>query len=63
MARIREIRPGELPSELRDIHVRHAGQYGPFGNQVAAFAHVPAALRDLMPMRMALRDEGRVPRR
>lgn len=63
MARVPEIHPDELPSDLRHIYVRYASEYGPFANQVAAFAHVPAALRHLMPMLMELRDEGRVPRR
>lgn len=62
MARVRDILPSELPSELAEIFERYA-DYGPFANQAALFAHVPPALRHLMPMLMELRSEGRVPRR
>lgn len=63
MARVRDVRPEELPFELQDIFVRFASDYGPFANQAAVFAHVPPALRHLMPMLMELRAEGRVARR
>lgn len=63
MARVSERAPGELPEALGEIQRRFATEYGPFANQAAVFAHVPAALRHLMPMLMELREEGRVPRR
>lgn len=63
MARVRDIRPEELPPELAAIYRKYAAEYGPFGNQVAAFAHVPEALRHLMPMLMELRAAGRVKRK
>lgn len=63
MARVRALRPDELSPELSEIYLRYATDYGPFGNQAAVFAHVPAALRHLMTMLMELRAEGRVPRR
>ena len=55
MARVRDIAASELPPELAAIYEQFAGSYGPFSNQVAVFAHVPAALRHLMPMLMELR--------
>jgi uncharacterized peroxidase-related enzyme len=55
MARVRSIEPQELPAELADIYREFAGSYGPFVNQVAVFAHVPAALRHLMPLLIELR--------
>ena len=55
MARVRNISADELPPDLAAIHREFAASYGPFANQVAVFAHVPAALRHLMPMLMELR--------
>ncbi|MCX7368114.1 MAG: carboxymuconolactone decarboxylase family protein, partial [Alphaproteobacteria bacterium] len=63
MARVREVSPEELTPELRDIWHRYVTGYGPFEEQLAVFAHVPAALRHLMPMLMELRAAGTLPRR
>jgi len=63
MARVSEIKGEALPPDLKDIFERFTKDYGPFANQAAVFAHVPAALRHLMPMLMELRGEGKVPRR
>ena len=63
MARVRGIAPAELPPDLADIYERFAGGYGPFRNQVAVFAHVPAALRHLMSMLMELREAATLPKR
>lgn len=56
MARVRDIAARELPADLAGIYEEFAGAYGPFRNQVAVFAHVPAALRHLMPLLMELRE-------
>ncbi len=63
MARVRSIPPEELPPEEAAIYRKFAGEYGPFANQVAVLAHVPAALRHLMPMLMELRDAKTLPKR
>jgi uncharacterized peroxidase-related enzyme len=63
MARVRNIEPAELPGELGDIYREFAGSYGPFRNQVAVFAHVPAALRHLMPLLLELRAAKTLPKR
>src|SRR5712691_1580325 len=63
MARVRNIDPGELPAELAAIYREFAGAYGPFRNQVAVIAHVPAALGHLMPLLMELRVAKTLPRR
>src|SRR5579862_3004357 len=63
MARVRDIAASELSPELAAIYERFAGSYGPFRNQVAVFAHVPAALRHLMAMLMELRDAKTLPKR
>jgi uncharacterized peroxidase-related enzyme len=63
MARVRSIPSAELPPDLAAIYERFAGSYGPFRNQVAVFAHVPAALRHLMAMLMELREAATLPKR
>ena len=63
MARVRSIPPEELPPTEAAIYQNFAGEYGPFANQVAVLAHVPAALRHLMPMLMELRDAKTLPKR
>jgi uncharacterized peroxidase-related enzyme len=63
MARVRSIEPEELPAQLGAIYREFAGNYGPFRNQVAVFAHVPAALRHLMAMLLELRAAETLPKR
>jgi AhpD family alkylhydroperoxidase len=63
MARVRDIPSSELPPDLATIYERFAGFYGPFRNQVAVFAHVPAALRHLMSMLIELREAATLPKR
>jgi uncharacterized peroxidase-related enzyme len=63
MARVRDIAASELPADLARIYEEFAGSYGPFRNQVAVFAHVPAALRHLMPLLMELRAAATLPKR
>ncbi len=63
MARVRSIPSSELPADLADIYERFAAGYGPFRNQVAVFAQVPAALRHLMAMLMELRAAATLPKR
>ena len=63
MARVRSIASGELGPDLAQIYEAFAGTYGPFRNQVAVFAHVPAALRHLMPLLLELRAAKTLPKR
>jgi uncharacterized peroxidase-related enzyme len=63
MARVRSIPSSELPPVLAAIYEQFAGQYGPFRNQAAVFAHVPAALRHLMAMLLELREAATLPKR
>jgi uncharacterized peroxidase-related enzyme len=63
MARVRDIPSSELPADLARIYEDFAGAYGPFRNQVAVFAHVPAALKHLMSMLMELREAKTLPKR
>ena len=42
MARVRSIQPEELPPDEAAIYRKFASEYGPFANQVAVLAHVPA---------------------
>src|SRR6266446_4205251 len=63
MARVRNIPSDDLPPDLAAIYERFAGLYGPFRNQAAVFAHVPAALRHLMSMLIELREAATLPKR
>lgn len=63
MPRVRPIRPEDLSPDLAEVWHRYATTYGPFEGQLEVFAHVPAALRHLMPMLMELRAAGTLPRR
>src|SRR5436305_7958844 len=63
MARVRNIADNELPTDLAAIYRKFAGDYGPFANQVSVFAHVPAALRHLMPLLLELRAAKTLPKR
>lgn len=63
MARVRNIPSTELPPDQAAIYERFADGYGPFRNQVAVFAHVPAAMRHLMSMLMELREAATLPKR
>jgi uncharacterized peroxidase-related enzyme len=63
MARVRSIPSAELPPDLAAIYEQFAAGYGPFRNQVAVFAHVPAAVRHLMAMLMELREAATLPKR
>jgi uncharacterized peroxidase-related enzyme len=63
MARVRDIAADELSPDLARIYEEFVGSYGPFRNQVAVFAHVPAALRHLMPMLVELREAATLPKR
>jgi len=63
MARVRSIPSSELPPALADVYERFSGGYGPFRNQVAMLAHVPAALNHLMSMLMELRQAATLPKR
>src|SRR5713101_2362001 len=63
MARVRSIPSDDLPPDLATIYERFVGLYGPFRNQVAVFAHVPAALRHLMSMLIELREAATLPKR
>jgi AhpD family alkylhydroperoxidase len=63
VARVRNIPSSDLSPDLAAIYERFAGAYGPFRNQVAVFAHVPAALRHLMSMLIELREAATLPKR
>lgn len=63
MASVRSIPSHELPADLAKIYEDFTSAYGPFANQVAVIAHVPAALRHLMPMLMELRAAATLPKR
>lgn len=63
MARVRSIPSSELPADLAAVYEQYATQYGPFRNQVAVLAHVPAALHHLTSMLLELRAAATLPKR
>ncbi len=63
MARVHDVASSELSPELARIYEEFASAYGPFRNQVAVFAHVPAAVRHLMPLLMELRAAATLSKR
>jgi uncharacterized peroxidase-related enzyme len=63
MPRVTPIRPETLPPDLAEVWRCYATTYGAFEAQLEVFAHVPAALRHLMPMLMELRAAATLPRR
>lgn len=63
MARVRNIPSNELPAAIADVYERFSDSYGPFRNQCAVFAHVPAALKHLMSLLMELKAQGNLKRR
>ncbi len=63
MTRVRNIPADELPADAAAVYRRYVAEYGPFANQVAVLAHVPAAVRHLPAMLMELRAAKTLPRR
>lgn len=63
MARVRSIPAEELPAPAAEIYRQFTAEYGPFANQVAVFAHVPAAVTHLMGLLMELRAAKTLPKR
>ena len=63
MARVRNVEPEELTLDLATIYREFSSAYGPFRNQAAVFAHVPAALRHLMGLLLELRAAATLPKR
>jgi len=61
MARVRDIGPDGVPSEVRETYERFAGGYGAFRDQVGVFAHVPTSVKHLMGMLLELREQKNVP--
>ena len=59
MARVRLIPSSELPPHAAQIYEDYASDYGPFRNQAAVMAHVPAATH-IMQMLMELKRERNI---
>jgi uncharacterized peroxidase-related enzyme len=50
----------DLPEDLGAIYRRYVASYGDFANQAAALAHVPEAVRHIMPMLMEMKAAARL---
>src|SRR6185295_1696015 len=57
MARVRLIPSTEVTADLARTYEEFASGYGPFRNQAAVMAHVPAAAKNLMQMLMELKRQ------
>ena len=55
MARVRDIPSSELAADVARVYEDFASGYGPFRNQVAVFAHVPAAVKHVMGLLLELK--------
>src|SRR5262245_38299403 len=55
MARVTSVPSSELSPEVAKVYEDYARGYGPFRNQVAAFAHVPQAVTHIMGLLMELK--------
>lgn len=62
-AHVASVDPSTLSVDLQDVFSRYTTGYGPFTNQASIIAHVPAALRYLPEMLMALKEAKSVPPR
>jgi len=63
MSRVSHIPSSALAPEVARAYEEFAGSYGPFRNQVAVFAHVPAAVKHIMGLLLELRAQRNVERR
>jgi len=63
MARVRDVEIDAVPADLQPVYRRYAESYGPFLNQVKAFAHRAPALRPIMGMLLELADAEVLPKR
>jgi len=63
MARVRDVEIDEVPEDVRPVYEAFAESYGPFLNQVKVFAHRPPALKHIMGLLLALKDEELLPKR
>jgi AhpD family alkylhydroperoxidase len=63
MSRVSHIPSSALAPEIARVYEEFADSYGPFRNQVAVFAHVPAAVKHLMGLLLELRAQRNVERR
>src|SRR6188472_2308382 len=55
MSRVSLVPSAQLPAAVAKVYEDYARGYGPFRNQVAAFAHVPQAVTHIMGLLMELK--------
>jgi len=60
MARVALVPSSSLPANVAAIYEQYATDYGPFRNQVAVFAHVPAAVEHIMGLLLELKRQRNV---
>lgn len=60
MSRVAHISSSELPAPVAEIYEQYASGYGPFRNQVAVFAHVPASVQHIMGLMLELKQKKNI---
>lgn len=60
MAVVNPIPKGKAPGELASVYDNLAGMFGRMPNIFAVMAHRPAALRNFLPLYMAVMAEGTI---
>jgi len=63
MPRVTPVPEADAVEDIRPLYQSYGRNYGPFETQVGVFAHVPPALRHLMPMIQELTAAKSTPRR
>ncbi len=61
MARVSAVPSSALPPKAAEVYETFAGDYGPFRNQVAVFAHVPSSVEHIMGMLIEMKQKKAVP--
>jgi uncharacterized peroxidase-related enzyme len=60
MARVSKVPSSALPAGAAAVYERYASSYGPFRNQAAVFAHVPAAVTHILGLLLELKAQQNV---
>jgi uncharacterized peroxidase-related enzyme len=60
MSRVSHVPSTALPAPAAAVYEQYASGYGPFRNQVAVFAHVPAAVQHIMGLLLELKQQKNI---
>lgn len=63
MARITSLTPADLSGPASSVYATILGEYGPYGNMLAAFAHRPPALEHIFSYLLQSKRDGLISKR